>query len=203
MSGRGHRRLRLCNRKNYERRKYSSAAVMTVSVPLHLLRPQVPSPLLVSLPISALQEAPITSLDVLRSRLKSVGELSSGAYGHILIMYFIHVCIVVQDYVLVYVYTITDWREQWQNGELTLYQVSPDGPSVEITFTLRVQPNLSYSLYFRGTVVDSHKCGVLANSPCVGNCDQQFLSLPNIHKGVFREHSGMFTKIPCICFDIT
>ena len=61
------------------RKKYSSAAVMMVSVPLHLLQPQ--GPLLVSLPISALLEAPLTNLDVLRSRLRSVGELSTGMHN--------------------------------------------------------------------------------------------------------------------------
>ena len=33
--------------------------------------------------------------------------------------------------------------------------------------------------------------------PSVGNFDTQFLSLPKIHKGVFREHSGMCTCKYC------
>ena len=62
MSGRGHRKLRLCSRKNYEKKKYhhppaipvqpvhlTDVSVLTVSLPLDLL------PLRVSLPLSALE----------------------------------------------------------------------------------------------------------------------------------------------------
>ena len=75
MSGRGHRRLRLCNRKNYKK-KYA----MKVSVSLHLLQPQVQRPLVVSLPLVAFQNASQTNLEMLRSRLKKIGEFSSPSW---------------------------------------------------------------------------------------------------------------------------
>ena len=64
--------------------------------------------------------------------------------------------------------TITDWKELWQNGALMLYQVSSDGPSLDISLSLRVEPDLSYTLSCHGNVVDSQKCGILSNIPsCV------------------------------------
>ena len=77
MSRRGHRRLRLCSHKNYEKKKY---AVMKVSVSLHLLQPQVQRPLVVSLPLAAFQNASQTNLEMLRSRLKKIGEFSSPSW---------------------------------------------------------------------------------------------------------------------------
>ena len=54
--------------------------MMKVSVPLHLLQAQVQKPLVVSLPLAAFQSAPVTNLEKLRSRLKKIGEFSSGGY---------------------------------------------------------------------------------------------------------------------------
>ena len=84
MSGRGHRKLRLCSRKNYERKKYhhppaipvqpvhlTDVSFLTVSVPLDLL------PLRVSLPLSALEAAPAGSTRCLRDRLERLGTLRS------------------------------------------------------------------------------------------------------------------------------
>ena len=78
MSGRGHRRLRLCSRKNYEK-KY---AVMMVSVSLYIPASTTRSnasghSLVVSLPLAAFQNASQTNLEMLRSRLKKIREFSS------------------------------------------------------------------------------------------------------------------------------
>ena len=77
MGRRGHRRLRLCSRKNYEKKKY---AVMKVSLSLHLLQSQVQRPLVVSLPLAAFQNASQTNLEMLRSRLRKIGAFSSPSW---------------------------------------------------------------------------------------------------------------------------
>lgn len=88
--GRGHRRLRLSSRKNYERKKYKTplvvsisraeVSILTVSIPRDLL----PSPsAVVSFPISAFQDAPLASLTALRTRLLMLNARPSGLYSYL------------------------------------------------------------------------------------------------------------------------
>ena len=72
-SGKGHRKLRLCSRKHYERKKYkhrrevvSSPTVFTVSVPLELLQFRV------SIPLSVIESA---KAETLHNRLVYMASL--------------------------------------------------------------------------------------------------------------------------------
>ena len=68
MSGRGHRKLRLCSRKNYEKKKYEKRPLV-ISIPCSQVACLSAQPLEVSLPISVYEDAPITSLYMLQTRL--------------------------------------------------------------------------------------------------------------------------------------
>ena len=84
--GKGHRKLRLCSNKYYEKRKYAKQLVVSiprriisvfaVSMPLNVLS------LNVSLPISAYTGCPISSLEVLYHRLKCLGTTLNGTLEH-------------------------------------------------------------------------------------------------------------------------
>ena len=76
MSGKGHRRLRLCSRKHYERKKYEhhhvvvpSPTVFTVSVPLELLQFRV------SIPLSVIESAKAETISSLHNRLVYMASL--------------------------------------------------------------------------------------------------------------------------------
>ena len=73
MTGRGHRKLRLCSKKNYERKKYFKESVPQAVT-------QLP-PLPVSIPLSVFKAAPAESITALHSRLVNLKilELIKGA----------------------------------------------------------------------------------------------------------------------------
>ena len=79
----GHRKLRLCSNKYYEKKKYWPK-LLTVSIPrkaVSILRVSIPLNLLslhVSLPISAYTGCPISSLEVLYHRLQCLGTILNG-----------------------------------------------------------------------------------------------------------------------------
>ena len=80
----GHRKLRLCNTKNYERKKYpkkllvsiprDDVSVLPVSVPLSLLSFQV------SLPLSAYTVLSAPTLEILYDRMHQLGNIPEGSY---------------------------------------------------------------------------------------------------------------------------
>ena len=81
MSCRGHRKLRLSSKKNYERKKYDSPSSLVVSVSLAVVSvfkvsvPLTLLPLKVSLPVSSFKSAPARSTATLHDRLRRVGTL--------------------------------------------------------------------------------------------------------------------------------
>ena len=84
MSGRGHRKLRLCSRKNYERKKLkkrstppSICSSLKVSMPFELLPRQS---LTVSLPISIFHDAPLSTFESLKARVECAGVIPQGIY---------------------------------------------------------------------------------------------------------------------------
>ena len=89
MSGKGHRKLRLCSRKNYEQKKYDSTSLIIsiprtgLSFPTVSPSPQLPDPpdLVVSLPISAFQDSTFRNVSALETRLRHIGTLISGLCG--------------------------------------------------------------------------------------------------------------------------
>ena len=88
MSGKGHRKLRLCSRKHYERVKYKHrhAAVFMVSIPLELLQFRV------SIPLSFVESAKAQTTDTLHKRLVHTESLSprgtqSTVYYYTVFMY--------------------------------------------------------------------------------------------------------------------
>ena len=46
-----------------------------------------------------------------------------------------------------------------------MYQVSSESPNLYISFSVRVEPDLRYTVSFCGTVVDLQRCTVLSNIP--------------------------------------
>lgn len=81
--GKGHRKLRLCSKKNYERRKYfpkkllvsvprRAVCILKVSLPLNLVSFRV------SLPLSAYSDSPVASVDVLYDRMVHLKALPQG-----------------------------------------------------------------------------------------------------------------------------
>ena len=79
MSGRGHRKLRLCSRKNYERKKFKKRSIppsicssLKVSMPFLLLPPQS---LTVSLPVSLFHDAPLSTFESLKARVECAGVI--------------------------------------------------------------------------------------------------------------------------------
>ena len=82
MSGRGHRRLRLSSRKNYERKKYRVPPLtLTASIPQDILSVPAALPshgLSVSLPLSIFRDVPVATVQALRSRLAQLEAMPSG-----------------------------------------------------------------------------------------------------------------------------
>jgi len=83
--GRGHRKLRLCSNKYYEKRKYFPKALL-VSIPrrtVSILPVSIPIDLVsfrVSVPLSAYSGSPVPSLEVLVDRISHLKALSDGKY---------------------------------------------------------------------------------------------------------------------------
>lgn len=80
---RGHRKLRLCSNKYYEKRKYfpkmllvsiprRTISVLKVSIPMDML------PFRVSLPLSVYKELAVPSLEVLHGRVQRLDTLDEG-----------------------------------------------------------------------------------------------------------------------------
>ena len=106
--GRGHRKLRLCSNKHYEKKKYfkepknliisiprETVSILRISIPLNVLS------LNVSLPISAYTGCPISSLEVLYHRLKSLGTILNGIH-----LYILYMCV---EYVICRVEPLRNW----------------------------------------------------------------------------------------------
>ena len=82
----GHRKLRLCSNKYYEKRKYFPKKLIVaiprnffalrVSIPINLL------PFRVSLPLSIFTELSVPSVEILHERILRLGTLSKGIVLH-------------------------------------------------------------------------------------------------------------------------
>ena len=79
----GHRKLRLCSRKNYEKKKYfpkkllvsiprRTVCVLKVSLPINLVSFRV------SLPLSAYSDSPVKSVDILHNRMIHLRTVPQG-----------------------------------------------------------------------------------------------------------------------------
>ena len=98
MSGRGHRKLRLSSLKNYERKKYKAAPLtLSVSIQLSVVSVSVaedPLPsLTVSLPVSAFRDAPLATVQTLRTRLQKLQALPLGGCASHIYSVNVHVCV--------------------------------------------------------------------------------------------------------------
>jgi len=81
---RGKRKLRLCNTKNYERKKYAkkltvsiprdSVSVLPVSIPISLVSFQV------SLPVSAFTSLPALTVEILHDRIRQLSAVPEGIH---------------------------------------------------------------------------------------------------------------------------
>ena len=71
-TGRGHRKLRFSSKKHYERDKYAKRSLVS-SVP-----PTPVADLRLSVPLSYFTEAPLSSLDMLHSRVSKMDTVTQG-----------------------------------------------------------------------------------------------------------------------------
>lgn len=53
----------------------------------------------------------------------------------------------------------TGWVDGSQGAELIFYQLGRFGDSVEVTFCLKLKENFSWSVYYRGCLVNKEECG--------------------------------------------
>ena len=89
---RGHRKLRLCSNKHYERKKYFPKKLL-VSIPrmnVNILKVSIPLRLLsynVSLPLSVYTELPAPSLEIMQRRIQQLGILSEGTMKLVALTY--------------------------------------------------------------------------------------------------------------------
>ena len=78
---RGHRKLRLCSNKYYEKKKYfpktlsvliprADVSILPVSIPLHALQFNV------SIPLTTYRELPAPSLEIMHNRIQQLRVLS-------------------------------------------------------------------------------------------------------------------------------
>ena len=79
----GHRKLKLCSRKNYEKKKYipkkllvsisrRNVYILKVSLPINSVSFRV------SLPLSAYSDSPVASVDILHNRMIHLGVVPQG-----------------------------------------------------------------------------------------------------------------------------
>ena len=206
MSGRGHRKLRLCSRKNYERKKQNKKLSTSTS-------------LTVSLPLTLFYDTPFTTFESLQARVKCAGIIPRG------------ICTCVQFFCIGDALKLLDWRKEWHRESLTLFQLTSES-ELNVTSCVTVLKDLTYTVSFRGMPVDSERGGILANFPpfihsgiycmkltctsvvqcmfcvvstlklvlesvadsyiCIGNADNRFVSLPTIRHGVLKDHSSKY-----------
>ena len=153
--GKGHRKFQLCSRKNYERKKYRISPIvtslqvevstLTVSIPRALL----PSTSLVSLPISAFRDAPLTSAAVLRTRLLQLNALPSGLHSH---LYQLLLC-----YKYNLLISFVEWKEHFESDVFYLYRLCSKSDEISIDFSVTVKEDLTYTISFKGAVIDVQK----------------------------------------------
>ena len=75
MSGRGHRRLRLCSKKNYELKKYAQKKALVVQIPTKDI--ELP-PCKISIPLTVIKDSPSDTIGTLHCRLRNLnlGEIN-------------------------------------------------------------------------------------------------------------------------------
>ena len=195
------RKLRLCYKKNQERKKYSvttlpvsiplrDVSVLTVSIPLSALQGgedstqnDSPSELTVSLPREHFVAVPASTLSILHTRITELQSLPSG------------------------------WMDATVGTkEVTLCRISNGSTALTpvIRFTLKIATDFTWTLFFSNRRIETDRCPTLSSkepllrSPanvadltaaidgsclCVGNPDDRFRPLL-ARRGVFMDQHG-------------
>ena len=124
----GHRKLRLCSRKYYEKNKYfpkklvsiprRAVCILKVSLPVNLVSFRV------SLPISAFCESPVTSLHNRMMLLRAVPQSKSYA---------------LETTICNLIYYLSDWNYHIKDGVLSIYQlcILDKGPVIMLSLTIK------------------------------------------------------------------
>lgn len=201
----GHRKLRLCSKKNYERKRRAVSkhqAVLSGSTEntAHIdfsdrqTQPKVNTKmqhqeevvsLTVSVPVLYFTEQAVSSLDMLHRRLQRFDAI------------------------------LEDWIYVFENGEISVCQLGNSDKGLQVTLSVTIKEDFSWILTYRGESVEpkfctfiqdlslstnsvSRFCNLLnhlsASKVCKGNSEPQFLSLPNIHKNSLMDHSTIVSK---------
>ena len=207
----GHRKLRLCSKKRYERTKYQACKAKCVHV----------ESLPISMPINVFQEARAPDIATLLCRLRLVNALPQG--------------ILFCNNVLCDI-NLLGWLDKSGETELCFYKLKTVECRVEVTVCLTVTTDFTWILSICGKVVErctlfreyssTINSGVwklllmyincehflIVNAltklmevvdrsvRCEGNRDDEFLRLSNIHKGVMTDHSSKLISLNCSIF---
>ncbi len=179
-------------------------SVLNVSVPLDVLSFNV------SLPISAVVNAPAQSLKALQDRLVGARALPAGMYQfssfvYLNSVYYSNQCL-----------SIEGWADvshlEGPESHLVLCRFRRESlQAPEVTLSVRVLQDFTWMLFFCGRQVLPNRCQVLGHVPsqlvsvaavtdllkviddsqvCSGNSDEKFSTLALSRKGVFKDPTG-------------
>ena len=158
---RGHRKLRLCSNKYYERKKYfpkkllvsiprMSVTILSVSIPLKFLSFKV------SLPLSAYTQLPPPSLETMWSCIQQLGILSEGTMKLVAFNLTLH-------------FACLGWNHDMQAGMLHIYQLATNEIGLVIGVSLSIKEDFSWILSCRSQPVSPEHCSLLEDTPSLLN----------------------------------
>lgn len=173
----GHRKLRLCSKKNYEKKRTEARrrALLTKSCDREL--PDTSSQFLesskksqveenivslhVSIPLSYFTDYPVQSLEVLHRRLHMVDTISEG----MLCFAFLYVYII---------YLFIEWIYVYEDTKISICKLSSADKGLAVTLSLTIQEDFSWDLTYKGDTVDPKACRYLHGLPLLTNSGMHF-----------------------------
>ena len=82
-------------------------------------------------------------------------------------------------YLVNYYYISTGWVDGSLLSELPFYQLDRVGNPVEVTFCLKVKDDLSWTLHFRGMLINREGCSKIKEIPYSSNSDLKLVCTYN------------------------
>lgn len=144
MSGRGHRRLRLCSKKNYERKKYQARSVDASNDARHDA-PQSSS--------IELSDDSVSTITELRDGLQLLDSLNGNK--------------VPLFYILIIYIHILGWIVSFSEQVLRVCKLRCSDTSAQVNFCVAVKSNFSWVVTYRDSTLETDKCTNLSHIPAV------------------------------------